>query len=158
MRFPVEGFIIDSMQPDSESAAVIQRLLEQHVPEIGSGAVEIRGIAREPGKRTMVAVELKALAVDAVSACTGVRGSRVKAMLAELPGEHMDIVLWGGSLERFLGNFLAPNRQIQVSLDHSTRRATITVPPDWTPVSELRLRLASKLVGWDLKVVTPDAT
>ena len=145
------------MQPDSESAAVIQRLLEQHVPEIGSGAVEIRGIAREPGKRTMVAVERTVPAVDAVGACTGVRGSRVKAMLAELPGEHMDIVLWNSELQRFLGNLLAPNRTIQVSLDHSARRATISIPPDCTPLSELRLRLASKLTGWDLKIVTANA-
>lgn len=144
------------MRPDSESAAVIRRLLEQHVPEIGSGAVEIRGIAREPGQRTMVAVESKAPAVDAVGVCTGVRGSRVKAMLAELPGEHMDIVLWGGSLERFLGNLLAPNRSIHVSLNDTARRATITVPADWTPVSELRLRLASRLLGLDLKIVTPN--
>ena len=151
------GFIIDSMQPDSDSAAVIQRLLEEHVPEIGLGAVEIRGIAREPGKRTMIAVESKVPAVDAVSACTGVRGTRVRAMLAELPGEHMDIVLWNGELQRFLGNLLAPNRTIQVSLDHSARRATISVPPDCTPLSELRRRLASKLTGWDLKIVTPNA-
>jgi transcription termination/antitermination protein NusA len=102
--------------------------------------------------------EPKVPAVDAAGACTGERGSRVKAMLAELPGEHMDIVMWGGSLERFLANFLAPNRSIQVSLNDTARGATITVPPDWTPVSELRLRLASKLVGWDLKIVTSNAT
>ncbi len=116
------------MQRDSDSTDAIRRLLEQHVPEIVAGAVEIRGIAREPGKRTMIAVESKVPPVDAISACTGVRGTRVRAMLAELPGEHMDIVLWNGELQRFLGNLVAPNRTIQVSLDHSARRATITVP------------------------------
>ena len=155
--FPVEGFIFEAMEPNAESSAVIQKLLQQHVPEIVSGAVAIRGIAREPGKCTMIAVESKVPTVDAVGACTGVEGSRVKAMLAELPGEHMDMVLWGGSLERFLGNFLAPNRTIQVSLDHSVGRATVTVPPDWTPVSELQLELASRLIGWDLKIVAPNA-
>jgi N utilization substance protein A len=144
------------MQPDSDSTAVIQKLLEHHVPEIGSGAVEVRGIAREPGKRTMIAVESNVSSVDAVGSCAGVRGTRVRAMLAELPGEHMDIVLWNSELQRFLGNLLAPNRTIQVSLDQSTRRATVNVPPDWTPLSELRLRLASKLVGWDLKIVTSE--
>jgi len=149
------GLHIDSMQPDSESTAVIQRLLEHHVPEIGTGAVEIRGIAREPGKRTMIAVESKVPSVDAVGSCTGVRGTRVRAMLGELPGEHMDIVLWNDELQRFLGNLLAPNRAIQVSLDPSARRATVSVPPDCTPFSEVRLRVASKLVGWDLKIITP---
>jgi N utilization substance protein A len=102
----------------------------------------------------MIAVEPKAPAVDAVGACTGKSGTRVRAMLAELAGEHMDIVLWNGELHRFLGNLLAPNRAIQVSLDHSAQRATISVPPDCTPLSGLRLRLASNLVGWDLKIVT----
>jgi N utilization substance protein A len=73
------------MQPDSDSTDAIQRLFEQHVPEIASGAVEIRGIGREQGKRTMLAVESKVPAVDAVSACTGVRATRIRAMLAELP-------------------------------------------------------------------------
>jgi N utilization substance protein A len=149
------------MASQSDETAAVLRLFQKHVPEIVSGAIEIRGIAREPGNRTLVAVESKAPAVDAVGACTGNRGSRVKAMLAELPGEHMDIVIWSDSLEKFLSNLLSPNRPLRLSLDQTHRRATITFPPD-LPAScvnlqEIHLRLASRLVGWGLKVSPPHA-
>ncbi len=140
-----------------EQTEIIRRLFRKHVPEVVSGSVELRGIAREPGNRTLVAVESKTAGVDAVGACLGDRGTRVNAMLAELPKEHVDIVMWGGSVAQFLGNYLAPNRSIHVSLDQNLRRATVTVPSDCPPLCDLRLRLASRLSGWDVKAVQPGA-
>ena len=147
------------MHAHPDETDVIRRLLEEYVPEVAAGTVVIHGIAREPGARTLIAVESKDPIVDGVGACVGVRGARVKAMIARLPGEFIDMIRWDASMEQFLSNLLAPNRPIQVTLDHALRRATITLPPGSTfPSSDserIRLMLASRLIGWDLQVEHP---
>ena len=146
-------------QPDETD--VIRRLLDEFVPEIAASKLVIRGIAREPGARSLVAVEQNDPIVDPVGACVGLRGSRVKTMIERLSGERLDIVRWPGSIEGFLQNLLAPIRPVQVFLNHRLRRATITLPVDSTfPSSNsdrIRLRLASRLLGWDLSIASPEA-
>jgi N utilization substance protein A len=145
-------------QPDETD--VIRRLLDEFVPEIATGKVVIHGIAREPGARSLIAVEQNDPIEDPVGACVGLRGSRVKAMVEKLSGERIDIVRWPGSIEGFLQNLLAPIRPIQVVLDERFHRATIELPPDSNfPSSNsdrMRLMLASRLVGWELGLASVD--
>src|ERR1043166_6224036 len=114
------------MNSNPDDTEPIRRLFEQHVPEVASGKVEIRGIVREPGNRSILAVAPKNSSIDAVGSCVGIRGSRVKNMVSRLGGgEHFDIVLWSESLERFIANLLAPSRFVRVSFEEATRQANV---------------------------------
>ena len=101
---------------------LIKTLFELEVPEIADGLVEIRGVAREPGYRSKIAVESHAQGVDPVGACVGPRGSRVRMVVSELRGEKIDIIPWNNEPARFIAKALSPARVREVYLDDETTR------------------------------------
>src|SRR5205809_770000 len=109
---------------------LIRTLFELEVPEIADGLVEIRGVARDPGYRSKIAVESHAQGVDPVGACVGPRGSRVRMVVSELRGEKIDIIPWNSEPARFVAKALSPARVREVFVDDETKEATVVVPDD----------------------------
>ena len=144
------------MSSDSSETEVVRQLFKDQVPAVASGVVEIRGIVREPGNRSILAVISKDPAIDAVGSCVGNRGNRVKQIVERLGGEFVDIVLWNESAERFIANLLAPLRFVQVTFDEATHEAIVQVALDRNrPVAgrrELQAQLLLQLTGWNLKL------
>ena len=109
---------------------LIRRLFEREVPEVGERTIEIKALAREPGHRTKIAVSSIDSKVDAVGACVGVRGSRIKNIVDELGGEKIDIVRWNESSQILISNALKPAEVAEVSLCFELGRATVIVNDD----------------------------
>src|SRR5213080_4369338 len=135
---------------------LIKTLFELEVPEIADGLVEIRGVAREPGYRSKIAVESHAQGVDPVGACVGPRGSRVRMVVSELRGEKIDIIPWNPEPARFVAKALSPARVREVYLDDEAREATVVVPDDQLALAigkeGLNARLAARLTGWKVDI------
>lgn len=133
---------------------LIQGLFENEVPEIATGAVEIKAIAREAGSRSKVAVFTAQDGLDPVGSCVGQRGSRIQAVLAELGEEKIDIILWNADEIQFIINALSPAKVSKVKLDKKEQRAQVMVPEDQFSLAigtgGQNVRLASKLTGWSL--------
>src|ERR687885_679250 len=137
---------------------LIKTLFELEVPEIADGLVEIRGVAREPGYRSKIAVESHAQGVDPVGACVGPRGSRVRMVVSELRGEKIDIIPWNPEPARFVAKALSPARVREVFVDDDTKEATVIVPDDQLALAigkeGLNARLAARLTGWKVDIVS----
>src|SRR5437588_5202068 len=137
---------------------LIKTLFELEVPEIADGLVEIRGVAREPGYRSKIAVESHAQGVDPVGACVGPRGSRVRMVVSELRGEKIDIIPWNAEPARFVAKALSPARVREVLVDDDTREATVIVPEDQLALAigkeGLNARLATRLTGWKIDITS----
>jgi N utilization substance protein A len=135
---------------------LIRTLFELEVPEIADGLVEIRGVAREPGYRSKIAVESHAQGVDPVGACVGPRGSRVRMVVSELRGEKIDIIPWNTEPARFIAKALSPARVREVLVDDETKEATVIVPEDQLALAigkeGLNARLAARLTGWKVDI------
>ncbi len=135
---------------------LIKTLFELEVPEIADGLVEIRGVAREPGYRSKIAVESHAQGVDPVGACVGPRGSRVRMVVSELRGEKIDIIPWNTEPARFIAKALSPARVREVLVDDESREATVIVPDDQLSLAigkeGLNARLAARLTGWKVDI------
>jgi N utilization substance protein A len=135
---------------------LIKTLFELEVPEIADGLVEIRGVAREPGYRSKIAVESHAQGVDPVGACVGPRGSRVRMVVSELRGEKIDIIPWNPEPARFVAKALSPARVREVYLDDDAREATVVVPDDQLALAigkeGMNARLAARLTGWKIDI------
>ncbi|MGH7583256.1 MAG: transcription termination factor NusA [Gemmatimonadales bacterium] len=129
-------------------------LFKLEVPEIQQGVVEVRGIAREVGSRTKVAVISRDDAIDPVGACVGLKGSRVQAVVNELGGERIDIVPWSPDPERFARLALAPARVAKVFSDPATKTIQAVVDEDQLSLAIGRngqnVRLASEMTGWKI--------
>jgi N utilization substance protein A len=138
----------------------VRRLFEGEIPEIEDRTIEIKAIAREAGYRTKIAVSSIDLKVDCVGACVGVRGSRIKNVVEELNGERIDIVRWNDSLQVMIPNALQPAQIEEVFLYPRLGRAIVLVKEDQLSLAIGRrgqnVRLASKLVGWDIEIMTLD--
>jgi N utilization substance protein A len=138
----------------------VRRLFEEEIPEIEDRTIEIKAIAREAGYRTKIAVSSIDLKVDCVGACVGVRGSRIKNVVEELNGERIDIVRWNDSLQVMIPNALQPAQIEEVFLYPRLGRAIVLVKEDQLSLAIGRrgqnVRLASKLVGWDIEIMTLD--
>jgi N utilization substance protein A len=136
----------------------VRRLFENEIPEIAERIIEIKAIAREAGYRTKIAVSSIDLKVDCVGACVGVRGSRIKNVVDELGGERIDIVRWNDSLQVLIPNALQPAQVEDVFLYPRLGRAIVLVKEDQLSLAIGRrgqnVRLASKLVGWDIEIMT----
>ncbi|MDI7247338.1 MAG: transcription termination factor NusA [Bacillota bacterium] len=135
---------------------LLKRLLELEVPEIYDGTVEIKGIAREAGSRSKVAVLSYDPNVDAVGACVGPRGMRVQKIVAELRGEKIDIIQWHDDPGIYVSNALSPARVILTRVDEATRVARAIVPDNQLSLAigkeGQNARLAAKLTGWKIDI------
>ncbi len=138
----------------------IRRLFELEVPEINEKIIEIRVLAREASYRTKVAVVSFDDKVDPVGACVGVRGSRIKNIVDELGGEKIDIVRWNESSQVLVANALMPAKVSEIALCFELGRATVVVDEDQLSLAigkhGQNVRLAARLTGWDIDILTPD--
>ncbi len=139
---------------------LVKELFELEVPEISEHIVEIKGLVREPGYRTKLAVYSSDSKVDAVGACVGIRGNRIRSIVEELNGEKIDIVRWHDSEELFIRNALSPAVAESIDFDRRRNRARVLVENDQLSLAIGRkgqnVRLSSKLTGWDLDIMTVD--
>ncbi|GHT07686.1 transcription termination/antitermination protein NusA [Planctomycetales bacterium] len=139
---------------------LVREMFEMEVPEIFDHVVEIKGIVREPGYRTKLAVTCPDSRVDPVGACVGVKGSRIRNIVDELGGEKIDIVRWNDNIEMFIRNALAPAEIQAIEFDARRNRARVIVDDEQLSLAIGRkgqnVRLSSKLTGWDLSVMTVD--
>ena len=137
---------------------LVQRLFEQEIPELGEGVIAINSISREPGYRSKVAVSSEDTQVDPIAVCVGYRGSRIKAVREELAGEHIDVVRFSDDPEVLIPNALQPAEVEQVLLCDMIGRAIVLVQEDQLSLAIGRrgqnVRLASKLCGWDIEIMT----
>lgn len=138
----------------------IRRLFESEVPEINEKIIEIRALSREAGYRTKVAVASFDEKVDPVGACVGVRGSRIKNIVDELGGEKIDIVRWNESSQVLVANALMPAKVSEIALCFELGRATVVVDEEQLSLAigkhGQNVRLAARLTGWDIDILTPD--
>src|SRR5205814_4522807 len=136
----------------------LKRLFELEVPEIRSGTVEIKAIAREAGSRSKVAVASRQDGLDPVGATVGQRGARVQAVVAELGGEKIDVIPWNDDPAVFVANALSPAQVINVVIGEEHRIANVTVPERMLSLAIGRegqnARLAAKLTGWRIDIRT----
>jgi N utilization substance protein A len=134
------------------------KLFEQEAPELAAGAIEIKGIAREPGSRTKIAVASLDPHVDPVGALVGQRGVRVSTVMAALGGERIDIIEWSEDPVAFIKEALSPATVLEVTLDEADHRATVAVSEDEQSLAIGRggqnVRLAAKLTGWNIDIVS----
>lgn len=141
----------------------LRRLLENEVPEIYHGIVEIRAIAREPGQRAKVAVSATQPNVDPVGACVGIKGVRIQAIVKELHDEKIDIIEWNPDPVVYISKAISPAKVSGVYLNESDKTATVVVHEDQLSLAIGRdgqnARLAAKLTGWriDIKSLTEAA-
>jgi len=161
---PIRAYILEVRQaahgPDivlsRASPDFVKRLFQLEVSEIADGTVEIRGIAREPGFRTKLAVFSRDDKVDPVGACVGLRGMRVKNIVRELSGEKIDIIRWHPDVRTFVTNALSPAKLTKVDVDEPTRTVKILVEPDQLSLAigkrGQNARLTSKLTGWRVDI------
>lgn len=137
----------------------IKRLFELEVPEVAEGIIEIKALAREAGYRSKVAVHSNDDKVDAVGACVGVRGSRIRSIVDELSGEKIDIVRWSDSSQILITNALMPAKVSEIALCFELGRATVVVGDDQLSLAigkhGQNVRLAARLTGWDIDILTP---
>ncbi len=132
------------------------KLFQLEVSEINDGTIEIKGIAREPGFRTKLAVHTRDPKVDPVGACVGLRGQRVKNIVRELNNEKVDIIKWDPNVKVYIANALAPAQLKSFAVDEVRRRVKITVAEDQLSLAigkrGQNARLTSKLTGWQIDI------
>lgn len=135
---------------------LLRRLLEMEVPEIFSGTVEIKAVAREPGSRSKVAVAALQAGVDPVGSCVGMRGVRIQNIVNELNGEKIDVVAWSANPEVFIANALSPAKVVSVHLNEADKVAKVIVPDKALSLAigkeGQNARLAAKLTGWRIDI------
>jgi transcription termination/antitermination protein NusA len=162
----VRAYILDVKQYSRGPQIILSRthpnflsmLFENEVPEISEGIINIVQVAREPGSRAKIAVLSKDSDVDPVGACVGMKGSRVQAVVQELKGEKIDIVPWDSDPAKFICNALSPAEIIRVIVDEADQSMDVVVPDDQLSLAIGRkgqnVRLASKISGWSLDVIS----
>lgn len=139
---------------------LVVELFRVEVPEIDSGTVEVKAIAREAGSRTKIAVASKEEAVDPIGSLVGQKGVRVQTVINELSGEKIDIILWSGKSKEFIANSFSPAKVLSVNvMDESRKHALVEVADDQFSLAigkkGQNVRLAAKLTGWRIDVRSP---
>jgi len=138
-------------------AGLVKKLFSLEVPEIYSGTVEIKGLVREAGSRSKMAVYTEDENIDPIGSCVGQKGTRVQTVKAELGGENIDIIIWDEDPKKFIINSLSPAKIKEVKLDTETKEALVEVEEDQLSLaigkSGQNVRLAAKLTGWKIDIV-----
>ncbi len=148
------GSMIVVSRADNE---LVRFVFEEEIPEITTGSIEIKSIAREPGNRTKVAIASNEENVDPIGSCVGQRGSRIQTIIGELNNEKVDIILWDENPAKFITNSLSPAKVANIEIDQENKSATVTVNEDQLSLAIGRggqnVRLASRLTGWKIDIV-----
>lgn len=135
---------------------LLKRLFELEVPEIYEGVVELKSVAREPGRRSKIAVYSRDVNVDSVGACVGPKGTRVQNIVTELQGEKIDIVKWDEDPAVFIANALSPAQVLSVTVDESAKASSVIVPDYQLSLAigkaGQNARLAAKLTNWKIDI------
>ena len=135
---------------------LVKRLFEMEVPEIATGVVQIKSIAREAGSRTKMAVTSMDAMIDPVGACVGPRGSRVDKVVSELKNEKIDIIKWSGDIAEFVANALNPAFVVKVYKSETEKICRVVVPDNQLSLAigkeGQNARLAAKLTGWKIDI------
>lgn len=149
--------VVSRSHPD-----LIRRLFETEIPEIFSGTVELKSIAREAGYRSKVAVATRQEGIDPVGCCVGLRGIRIQNIVSELNGEKIDVVTWNPDPAVFIANALSPAQIVGVKLNKDEGAATVVVPDKQLSLAigkeGQNVRLAAKLTGFRIDIKTASAT
>lgn len=136
---------------------MIHKLFELEVPEIFAGTVEIKAIAREAGERTKLAVSSTEEGIDPIGSCVGQKGTRVQAVIDELSGEKIDIILWNDDIAKFIAAALSPAKVLKVEVKEAAKEAVVSVPEDQLSLAigkrGQNVRLAAKLTGWKIDIL-----
>jgi len=162
----VRAFILE-VKKESKGAQIIlsrthpnliKKLFELEVPEIYEGIVEIKAVARQPGERTKIAVCSKNEKVDSVGACVGMRGNRVRNIVNEIQGEKIDIVRYSDDIREYIRAALSPAKISEIKMDKEHQKAEVIVDDDQLSLAigkhGQNVRLASRLIGWELDIRT----
>lgn len=149
---PGPSLVLSRAHPD-----FVKALFELEVAEIADGTIEIKGIAREPGQRTKIAVHSREEKVDPVGACVGIRGMRVKNIVRELSGEKIDIVRWSDDIRTYVSNALSPAKLARVTPDPDQPKVIhVTADSDQLSLAigkrGQNVRLTAKLTGWKVDI------
>lgn len=136
---------------------MVKKLFELEVPEIFSGVVEIKAIAREAGERTKIAVVSNEEGIDPIGSCVGQKGTRVQAIIDELGGEKIDIILWNDDIAKFIAAALSPAKVLKVNVKEAKKEAVVSVPEDQLSLAigkrGQNVRLAAKLTEWKIDIL-----
>ncbi len=143
---------------------MVRKIFESEIPEIAAGSIEVKGVSREPGFRSKVAVVSHQENIDPIGSCIGQRGSRIQTIIAELGGEKIDVIQYDEDPEQYIANALSPAKINSISLDEGKALAHVGVPQDQLSLAIGKMgqnvRLASMLTGWNIEVegdgVLPD--
>lgn len=134
----------------------IKKLFEIEVPEIGDGVVDIKSVSREAGYRTKIAVRANDETIDPVGACVGMKGRRVNAIVDEINGEKIDIIVWDEDMKVFISNSISPAEVIDVYIDQENQEAVAFVPEEQLSLAigkeGQNVRLAAKLTNWKIDI------
>lgn len=148
------GSMIVVSRADNE---LVRFVFEEEIPEITTGSIEIKSIAREPGNRTKVAIASNEENVDPIGSCVGQRGSRIQTIIGELNNEKVDIILWDENPAKFITNSLSPAKVANIEIDQENKSAKVTVNEDQLSLAIGRggqnVRLASRLTEWKIDIV-----
>jgi transcription termination/antitermination protein NusA len=147
------GLLLSRTHPE-----MVRHLFSLEVPEIFTGTVEIKAVAREAGSRTKIAVYSSEEGVDPIGSCVGQKGTRVQTIIDALGGEKIDIIEWNENTEKFISAALSPAKVLKVELLEAEKRAVVTVPDDQLSLAigkrGQNVRLAAKLTGWKIDVTS----
>lgn len=145
------GIIVSRSRPE-----IVKKFFEMEIPEIANGVVEIKGIAREPGSRTKIAVWTDQENIDPIGSCIGQRGARVQTIISELKGEKIDIILWSEDPEEYITHALSPAKITSISLNKEAQSAVVRVPEEQLSLAigkgGQNVRLAARLTGWKIDI------
>jgi transcription termination/antitermination protein NusA len=134
----------------------IEKLFAMEAPEIDSGTVEIKAVAREAGARSKIAVFSNDERIDAVGSCVGQKGVRVNTITSELSGEKIDIIPWSADPKQFVSNALSPAKVLSIEVDEAEHKSTVAVAEDQLSLAigkgGQNVRLAAKLTGWKIDI------
>lgn len=139
----------------------VRELFKAEIPEVADGLIEIKGIVREPGRRTKIAVATQDARIDPVGSCVGMRGSRITKVTDELGGEKIDIIPWAEDPAQFIENSLKPARVQRISYDTFRDRARVVVSQDQLPLAigkaGQNVRLSARLTRYKIDVMSEEA-
>jgi transcription termination/antitermination protein NusA len=142
-------------------ANFVRELFKAEIPEVADGLIEVKGIVREPGRRTKIAVATQDPRIDPVGSCVGMRGSRITKVTDELGGEKIDIIPWAEDPAQFIENSLKPARVLRISYDTFRDRARVVVSQDQLPLAigkaGQNVRLSARLTRYKIDVMSEEA-